>query len=267
MMVVTAFAALAFSVSVDDPNNLIKNGGFDKDTVGTWRIYCHHAAQGTGGVVDGQLVFKVTAAGAYYDAQVFTTPNNWATLENGNTYVLFFDAKSDVARTLVFAVEDGENYNPLEYNANGGGKNPINLTTTMQTFESTFKMEKPTASNARICFNSGASTSTLTFDNVILIDKSKITSIVPRLMNTAASAQMINADALGLSFRITDPTHFGFQIFSPAGKLVANSDAFNRGAAANYRIDYKSLGISTGTYVVKALDGQQQGSKVFSVMN
>jgi hypothetical protein len=85
-------------------------------------------------------------------------------------------------------------------------------------------------------------------------------------MSTAASAQMIHADALGLSFRIADPEHFGFQVFSAAGKLVANSDAFNHGAAANYRIDYTMLGIASGTYIMQALDGQQQLSKVFSVM-
>jgi hypothetical protein len=268
MMVVASCAALVFSLSPDDPNNLIKNGGFDKDTVDTWVIYCHHGAAGNGGVVNGELVFHVTTAGAYYDAQAFTTAKNWASLENGKEYFLSFDAKSDVARTLIFAVEDGVNYNPAEYNANGGAKNPINITTTMQTFTSTFTMEKPSATNARIVFNSGASVSTLTFDNVVLIEKSKIVAIRPQLTINAESniPSWIDADSKGLCFHSADPANFGYRIYSLSGKQVVNSGTFSQGSAARYRIDFRSLGISSGRYVAQAVEGNQIYSKIFSVM-
>jgi hypothetical protein len=269
IMVIASMAALAFSLSVDDPNNLIKNGGFDKDTMGTWTIYCHHSAKGTGGIVNGELILQVTKNGDYWDAQAFTSKPNWASLENGKTYILSFDAKSDVARTLVFAVEDGENYTPAEYNHNGGGKNPVNLTTTMQTFTSTFTADK-TASNARICFNAGAAISTLTFDNVILIDTSKIsqTAIRPQLANFSESGNSfgIVPDLRGITFSSYNQTNFGFQICSLSGKVIANANTYGQGSLSHYRVDYRSLGIPSGRYIARALNGDRRVSKIFSVM-
>jgi hypothetical protein len=262
--VIIASAAMVTALfAATDPNNVVSNGDFSDGETG-WTIYAKavHGAAATCSVIEGQLVCDVTKANAYWDVNMY---HNKVTVETGTTYVLTFEAKADKDRTIVFAVESNDGQ--TEYNPNGGGKNPINLTTTMQTFTSTFTMAKPTDNNARVNMNVGASVSKVYFDNVSLIDKSKIVAISPRSAIRAGSDNFqISTDSRGLSFRISDPTHFGFQIYSASGKTIAKSASLNNGTASQYRIDYRSLGISSGTYIVRTLDGHQQYSTIFSVL-
>jgi hypothetical protein len=96
---------------------------------------------------------------------------------------------------------------------------------------------------------------------ISLIDKSKITAARPLSLNSAASSQMIAADSRGISFRFSNPAQSGFRIYAPTGKCVSNF-----GFLSQSRIDFRSMGISAGMYVVQAFNGNQQSSKVVSVM-
>jgi hypothetical protein len=204
--VIIASAAMVTALfAATDPNNVVSNGDFSDGETG-WTIYAKavHGAAATCSVIEGQLVCDVTKANAYWDVNMY---HNKVTVETGTTYVLTFEAKADKDRTIVFAVESNDGQ--TEYNPNGGGKNPINLTTTMQTFTSTFTMAKPTDNNARVNMNVGASVSKVYFDNVSLIDKSKIVAISPRSAIRAGSDNFqISTDSRGY------PSGFPIQLIS-----------------------------------------------------
>jgi hypothetical protein len=251
----------AFSQQVSDPNNLFTDGGFNtaqSDIV--YKPITSHGAGGTSKIVDGQLVCEITIQKGLYDNQIWRTD---LTIEKGVTYFLSFDAKADKERTFQFSIESQTNYKAY------AGPNPIEkLTTTMQTFTRTFTMNDATDSKVRLSVSIGETISTVTVDNFILIDKSKITAICPRIANRTESANSLRivTDLTGLSFRISNPANCGFRIFSPSGRVVANSASLNQGSASQYRIDYRSLGISAGTYVAQVFDGNQQYSQIVAVM-
>jgi hypothetical protein len=274
-IVLASVAALSFLQAASDPNNLITNGDFSNGETG-WEYYNHHGGEGNAKIVDGQLVYQVTKFGtsSYWDVQVNTNVKNFFTLTKGTTYVLTFDAKCQTViedTMLLFAVEWGA---PDAYNHRGtiaydpAGKHPVPLTTSMKTFTSTFMMAEATTSEARLTFNVGGTLNTITFDNISLIDKSKVGAVQPLSLSPTALdlSSRIVADSRGITFRISDPAHFKYKIFSPAGSLIAGSNSFSRSSASQYRIDYRSLGISSGTYVAQAIDGNQRSSKIISVM-
>jgi hypothetical protein len=265
VIILTSIATLAFSQLYKDPNNILKNGGFDDDTVGWVYAPCHDA-KGIGKVVDGQMVCTITKFGInhlFYDIQFYQQD---LTIVKGVTYVLTFDAKADSNRTLIINVE-GQTTHKQYDTEDADAPHPRNLTTTMQTFTSVFTMTEPTDNQVRLNFNFGLTYPTVYFDNISLIDKSKMTAIRPQSTNLEfGNTLRINADSRALSFLFSDLAHSGFQIYSLSGKAIANSSSFNQGSSRHYRIDYQSLGISSGTYVAKAYDGNRHCSRLFSVM-
>jgi hypothetical protein len=267
-LVVSSVAAIAFSQAVKDPNNLITDGGFNTDKPDIIYMVNHGAAGGPGKVVDGEFVCPVIPTGNIYDNQI---TRNDIKYENGVTYFMSFDAKADIARPFEFCADhyghdDGGQYPHYSDDPVTGAK--ANLTTTMQTFTRTFTMTAATDTKGRFILSIGATASTVTVDNFILIDKSKITAIRPQIVSPteARNAVRIVADARGIAFRFTDVTHCGYQIYSLSGKLVAGSGSINQGSDAHYRVDYRSMGIAAGKYVAQALDGNQRYSTIVSVM-
>jgi hypothetical protein len=263
VVVLVSLTALGFSQSPNDPNNLLKNGSFDNGITG-WVFQAVHGSKGAGAVADGQMVCQITQFGTnkyFYDVQFL---QNDLTIVNGVTYVITFDAKAAEDRTIVVNVENQATFGQQQYSQDASGKDfEPKLTTTMQTFSHTFTMSKPTDNKVRLNFNVSASLATVTLDNISLIDKSKMTAVKLHPRSTV-NVQRIVAGPRGLSFNVADPTHFGFRIVSPSGRVVANSNSSNPGAVC--RIDYRSLGISAGTYVAQVVDGTQQYSTIFSVV-
>jgi hypothetical protein len=258
-VILATFATFAFSQPADDPNNIITNGTFDTDYTG-WNWEPIHGVQGKASVVDGKLVCEVITKGViFWEVQL---RRNNLTIEKGVTYVFKFDAKSEPDRSMIFGIEAADGH--TSYNPNAGSTNPAKLTSTMQPFTSNFTMALATDKTARLTFSMGDIISKITFDNICLIDSTKVTAVQSRtaVRPESGNSLRINADSRGLSFNVSDPTHFGFRIFSPSGRVVADYAAFNQGS----RIDYQSLGISVGTYIVQTLDGNQRFSKVFTVM-
>jgi hypothetical protein len=262
VVIMISVSALVFSAPASNPNDLIANGTFD-DGLTDWDWEPIHGAKATATVVDGQLVCDVTAlAGSiFWEVQMRQLKLN---IEKGVTYVFSFDAKAEPERSLIFGLERNDGH--LAYDPDAGEAHPAKLTSTMQTFTSTFTMVEATDATARLTFSMGEKVSKITIDNVSLIDKTKITAIHPNYLVPVGSSlsRMIEADSRGISFRVSDPAHFQFQICSPSGRLVAGSNSF--GNASRYRIEFPSLGISSGTYVVQAVDGKERYSRTLFVM-
>jgi hypothetical protein len=265
-LVVASLSALAVS-QVSDPNNLIQNGDFAGGAT-SWTVQGVHGAGCTGKVVDGAMVCEVAGnPGGEYDCQLLQQA---LTIVKGVTYIITYDIKAAAPRGQMQSAIELQ-VKPHTQFACGTDPNPKDnpqhdLTTTMQTFSREFTMMAETNTTLRLCFSFGGVLSTLTFDNISIIDKSKITAVRPRLAQSTegTNALRVIADPTGLSFNVSDPTHFGFRIFSPSGRVVASSNSSNYVAA--YHIDYRSLGISSGTYVAQAFDGTQQYSTIFSVI-
>jgi hypothetical protein len=251
-----------FSQQVNDPNNMVTNGGFDAGEQDVVYKLIHGAAGGFT-IVDGQLVCEAKS-GIIYDCQLWKMPLN---IENGKTYFISFDAKADADREFEFSIERvGGGYTHYGDAAGTGAK--ANLTTTMQTFTRTFTMASPTDAGARLTVSIGGKVSTVTFDNFIIIDKSKITAIRANSMNAAVAGNSlrIDTDLTGLSFHVSNPAHFGFRIYSPSGRVVANSAGFSPRYASQSHIDYRSLGVASGMYVAHVFDGAQRYSTSFFVI-
>jgi hypothetical protein len=263
VIVIASFAVFAFLQAATNPADLITNGGFDDGLTGWDWVPSHNVAKANGTAVNGQLVCEVINTGVFWEIQLrqLNLP-----IEKGVTYVLMFDAKSEPERTMIFGVERNDGH--LSYDPNAGGQNPVKLTGTMQTFKSTFTMVEATDNKARLSFSFGEMISTITFDNISLIDSTKITAVRPQRANLIETgySQKIAADQRGISFRFADVSHCGFQIYSLSGKVIVGSGSLNQGSASQYRVDYRSLGIASGKYVAQALDGDQRYSRIFAVM-
>jgi hypothetical protein len=270
IILLIASIAVFSQPSYKDPNNLIKNGGFDNGTA-NWTNLLSHQGKGTSSVVDGQMVCVFTSSGVvpgkeFYDDQLIQEN---LTIVNGVTYIVTLDAKADVVRTFQFAVENQNEGTGFTQYAKVGDVNPRDtLATTMKTFSRTFTMTLPTDNQVRLSFSFGLTPSTVTFDNISIIDKSKVGVIGQHPLIPVGSefSPMIAADSRGISFRISNPAHFQFRICSPSGRLVAGSSSVNHGSASHYRIEFPTLGISSGTYILQAFDGKERYSKVFLVM-
>jgi hypothetical protein len=266
VLVLISIASLASSQFSKDPNNLIKNGGFDEGAK-SWTYLLSHKAEGTSSVVDGQMVCKITLIGekaftglpvGVYDHQIIQEN---LTLTNGVTYFMAMDVKADTAMEFQFALESQNDEAGTQYALVNNVNPRQKLSSTMQTFTRTFKMTKPTAGQVRLSVSFGGTLTTVTVDNVCLVDSSKMTAIHPQLVrrDELANSGRIFIDAAGISFHFANATHCGYQIYSMSGKVIA-------GSASQYRINYRSLGISSGTYIVRTLDGNQHYSTTFSVL-
>jgi hypothetical protein len=275
VLVLISVSTLVFSQLYKDPNNLIKNGGFEDGATG-WKDEINHGAAGSSSVVNGQMVCKVTTIGikafeglpvGVYDNQILQQN---LTLTTGATYFVSMDVMADVAMDYQFAFESQNDEAGTQY-ALVDGKNPRHtLSSTMQTFTRVFKMTKPTSNQIRISISFGGTLATVTIDNVCCIDSTKvpIVGIRPQIVSPteARNAMRIAADPRGISFLFSDAVHHGYQIYSLSGKVIANSTTFNQGSTSQYRIDYRSLGLASGKYVAQAIDGNQQFSQIVSVM-
>jgi hypothetical protein len=83
-------------------------------------------------------------------------------IEQGNTYVLTFDAWSDTSRTLIAGIglSGGDFSNDTE---------TVNLTTTQQQFELTLSSQDFGAQDARVLFDSNGDAGLVRIDNVSLV--------------------------------------------------------------------------------------------------
>lgn len=142
--------------------NLIKNGDF---SIGTsdWNLWMNSGGEASMVVEKGELKVTITNQG----------PNPWNiglgqmgfTIENGVTYTLSFNARTDTVQSIMSLIQLGKD--PwISYS----GNHTFNLTTTMTQYSYTFTMTKPTDSASDLeFFLGGKGDGNIYFDNIVLI--------------------------------------------------------------------------------------------------
>jgi len=138
--------------------NLVLNGDFssgsDEWTLNIWD------GSASGNVIDQEYQIDIESIGTNdHDIQLV---QSGLFLQTDSTYEITFDAYGAAERSLEVNVEMADDpwtsYLPQVQQ--------FNLSATNQTFSFRFTMAHPTDINGRICFNTGASSETITIDNV-----------------------------------------------------------------------------------------------------
>ena len=146
-------------IEVPTDRDSVFNGGFDSTDV-AWTLQTHGSAAATGDVKNGKYQFDISAVGTEnYQVQLIQHDLH---LEKGQWYEVSFDASAGAARTLEVNVE--QHTDPwASYLAE---KANFELGTESKTYTFQFQMTAATDKDSRLSFNAGASTGTLTLDNV-----------------------------------------------------------------------------------------------------
>ena len=175
----------------------IFNGGFDSSAV-AWDLQLHGDAQATGEAKGGKYQLNISAVGTEnYQVQLIQHDLH---LEKDQWYEISFDASAGAARTLEVNVE--QHTDPWASYLKE--KQNFEIGTVASTYKFTFQMTAATDTNSRLSFNAGASTGTLSLDNVVLkkIDapadggQGEITKIAQNWRNSAGKMQSYNVFGL-----------------------------------------------------------------------
>ena len=146
-------------IVVPTDRDSIFNGGFDSTDV-AWTLQTHGDAQATGDVKNGKYQLDISAVGTEnYQVQVI---QHDLLLEKDQWYEVSFDASANASRTLEVNVE--QHTDPwASYLAE---KQNFEIGKESKTYSFQFQMTAATDKDSRLSFNAGASTGTLTLDNV-----------------------------------------------------------------------------------------------------
>ncbi len=162
--------------------NLIKNGTFDLSeikkfpnydrvsmsliedlsNIGYWHVLVGANGNGEADIVNEGCKVKIFSPGNQtYGVQLSQLP---LLIEKGKTYTVSFDASAEEPRTIVCRI--GLVGPPwMAYS----GDQIFNLTKEMKTYSFTFTMPTYTDDKARLDFNVGLSTKSVTIDNVVVL--------------------------------------------------------------------------------------------------
>ena len=146
-------------IQVPTDRDSIFNGGFDSTDV-AWTLQTHGDAQATGDVKNGKYQFDISAVGTEnYQVQLIQHDLH---LEKGQWYEVSFDASAGAARTLEVNVE--QHTDPWDSYLTE--KKNFEIGKESKTYSFQFQMTAATDKDSRLSFNAGASTGTVTLDNV-----------------------------------------------------------------------------------------------------
>ena len=148
-------------IQVPTDRDSIFNGGFDSTDV-AWTLQTHGDAQATGDVKNGKYQLDISAVGTEnYQVQLIQHDLH---LEKGQWYEVSFDASAGANRTLEVNVE--QHTDPWASYLTE--KKNFEIGKESKTYSFQFQMTAATDKDSRLSFNAGASTGTLTLDNVKL---------------------------------------------------------------------------------------------------
>ena len=148
-------------IEVPTDRDSIFNGGFDSTDV-AWTLQTHGDAQATGNVKNGKYQLDISAVGTEnYQVQVIQHDLH---LEKGQWYEVSFEASSSASRMLEVNVE--QHTDPWASYLTE--KKNFEIGKESKTYSFQFQMTAATDKDSRLSFNAGASTGTLTLDNVKL---------------------------------------------------------------------------------------------------
>jgi hypothetical protein len=238
------------AVSAMAQTEILKNGDFANDADTSWKIYTSNGGAATGAIANGEYVATITAGGwAEYSIQ-FEQIN--FLIEKGKSYRLKFDISASSDRNITFGVAmNGAPYYTYS-SIDNAGEMPMSVTTTTKTMDTTFTMSHETDTIARMFFNLGKNTGTVTIDNVSLQEIGA--PVKPRMASSTAAKSGLTLSRGGILLeKITASARLN--VFSPQGKLV--KDLTSRLGHADV-ISWGSTGLESGSYIIRLYDKNGQ---------
>lgn len=177
-VIVVPFDGAAFDGEVvPEHRDTVYNGKFINSMAGWTLNVWEGSAAGT--VENGECKVEIASIGT--ENHQIQLVQSGLILKQGNYYKVSFDAYAVSNRMLEINVEMKDD--PWT----GYLSEPINieLTTSKKSYSFTFKMESPTDSSGRICFNMGGSTGTVFLDNITIqnVDETKYIPVMNRYIN------------------------------------------------------------------------------------
>lgn len=149
----------------------LQNGDFSNGLAG-FEVYIDNRANASYKVADKQMQITIQDTGSPDDWYIQLKQNSLR-LEEGKWYDISFDAKSDINRKIMYALQrDGSSDNNWEPYS---GSNICELTAEYQTFHKTFRMERKTDEKTILSITLGAVSGeqisqehTVCIDNIVL---------------------------------------------------------------------------------------------------
>ena len=212
-------------IEVPTDRDSIFNGGFDSTDV-AWTLQTHGDAQAMGDVKNGKYQLDISAVGTEnYQVQVIQHDLH---LEKGQWYEVSFDASAGAARTLEVNVE--QHTDPWASYLTEKKNFEIGKESKKYSFQ--FQMTAATDKDSRLSFNAGASTGTLTLDNVSIkkISEPSVGLATMRFGATAAKST--------------------FDVYNLAGKRLGFVEIIENDVP-NISKTMKSAGYGKGVYVLR----------------
>jgi poly(hydroxyalkanoate) depolymerase family esterase len=212
-------------IQVPTDRDSIFNGGFDSTDV-AWTLQTHGDAQASGDVKNGKYELDISAVGTEnYQVQVIQHDLH---LEKGQWYEVSFDASAGATRTLEVNVE--QHTDPWASYLTE--KQNFEIGKESKTYSFQFQMTAATDKDSRLSFNAGASTGTLTLDNVKL-KKIAEPSVGIKTMRFGATAAESSFNVYNLSGQ-----RLGFIV------IIEND-------VSNMQKTMKNAGFGKGVYILR----------------
>ncbi len=144
----------------------IVNGDFSDPLEEPWGHWAGEGGASTASIVDGVLVYDVTAIGNLTYSNQFSQVDR--IVETGKIYMVSFQAKADDARPMIVKLEDRSNYTSY-YSAT------VDLTTDWVTYELAFEVTLPSMTTGKLGFflgNIGTTSvaTTVYLDNIVITE-------------------------------------------------------------------------------------------------
>ena len=218
------------AIVVPTNRDSIFNGGFDSSAV-AWDLQLHGDASATGEAKGGKYQLDISAIGTQnYQVQLIQHDLH---LEKGQWYEISFEASAGAARTLEVNVE--QHTDPWASYLTE--KQNFEIGTDKKTFTFKFQMTAATDTNSRLSFNAGASTGTLTLDNVVL-------------KKTDAPTEPVG---LAAALRYATEGESTYAVFDLRGHRLGTVDIRNSTEAEAL----VRAGFGKGMYLLRGLEGQK----------
>jgi endoglucanase len=244
---VSMTANRSVTVTFGEAGNLIQNGSF-VSSISPWQITNSAVADP---LPNAKLDFQnseakitMTIAGTAVDhAYMF---QNSIALKKGRKYKLTFTARGASARSLTAKVVNGNTALMTPYE--------VSLTTSKQTFSTTFEMTAADVTNAAVRFCFGGNTTGLFITDISLVDVGSGTGVLPRTVAAQRSAWSIAN--VGGALRISGPMEAGAKVslYDTRGKVV-------KSAAVMDGMTLTAAGIPAGSYL--AVVKNRAGAEVY----
>lgn len=215
------------AIVVPTNRDSIFNGGFDSTDV-AWTLQTHGDASATGVAKDGKYQFDISAVGTQnYQVQLIQHDLH---LEKGQWYEISFEASASAARTLEVNVEQHND----PWDSYLTEKQNFEIGTESKKFTFNFQMTAATDTNGRLSFNAGASTGTLTLDNVVL-------------------KKIEEPAAISCDLRFATEKSGNYAVFDLRGHRLGTVNVHNATEAEALL----QAGFAKGVYMLRSLDGKR----------